>query len=203
MEISGVLSSSSRTTLSKLCPRQRDLIPDFFLRVSRYSASSFADVSSSITLLFREEFVGGSRDIRLAFSTEPFHFCFLEAIFAYHAFENSPKKLWRTLLSFQTFPNFQLTTSSIDTYSESLGCFRKEVGDWDERLPSQNIKWRPSTWWTWCMSRKKYLELTCLKDSKRLHLWYCKSHWQEGIQVSYNLQIYRQATLTFWLSIIG
>lgn len=138
MEISGVLSSSSRTALSKLCPRQRDLIPDFFLRVSRYSASSFADVSSAITLPFREEFVSDSRDIRLAFSTEPFHFCFFEAIFAYHAFENSKKKLQRTLLSFQTFSRY---ASSINTYSDSLGCFRKEVGDWDERLPSRNIRW--------------------------------------------------------------
>ena len=50
--MSGVLSSSSRTTLSKLFPLQRDLIPDFFFNVSKDFSSSFAEVSSPIKLSF-------------------------------------------------------------------------------------------------------------------------------------------------------
>ena len=76
IEMSVVLSSSSRTTLSKLFPLQRDLIPDFFFYVSKYSLSSFAEVSSPIKLSFRVKLEDEVCDSRLAF-----HFPFFEDIF--------------------------------------------------------------------------------------------------------------------------
>ena len=82
IEMSGVLSSSSRTTLSKLFPLQRDLIPDFFFNVSKYSSSSFAEVSSSIKLPFLVKFEDEVCDSRLACWAESFHFPFFEDIFS-------------------------------------------------------------------------------------------------------------------------
>ena len=66
IEMSGVLSSSSRTTLSKLFPLQRDLIPDFFFNVSKDFSSSFAEVASPIKLSFRVKFQDAVCDSRLA-----------------------------------------------------------------------------------------------------------------------------------------
>ena len=142
IEISGVLSSSSRTAFSKLCPFQRDLIPDFFFSVSRYSASSVAEVSSPITLFFRES-RGDSFDILLALSTDPFHLCFFEAICAYYApncTKVSPKQKACVNGKIGKFEN---ENRIIDRYIIGKSRVFSERGpneDWDERPPSQNKK---------------------------------------------------------------
>ena len=66
IDMSVVLSSSSQTTLPKLFPLQRDLIPDFFFDVSKYFSSSFEEVSSPIKLTFRVKFEDEVCDSRLA-----------------------------------------------------------------------------------------------------------------------------------------
>lgn len=110
IEISGVLSSSSRTTLSKLCPVQRPLIPDFFFKVSRYSSSSFADVSSPMILLFRVECADELCETRLAFWAESFHFALFEDIFAYQSLDAENFGIFSSLQVRKTFQRPEIRT---------------------------------------------------------------------------------------------
>lgn len=84
IEISGVLSSSLRTVLSKLTPDHSALMPDLFFKLWRYSSSSLALVSSSMMLVFLEELKEIEVwDKDLAFWNDSFHFAFLEDMFTY------------------------------------------------------------------------------------------------------------------------